>query len=153
MCIRDSLDVEAPQHLGALQRDVARAGRRDAAARDDFEQPLLVAATALHRLRALGAKLSHGNTNQSHVAFASPEHVEVLARLEDLRHDVEAVTAKIDDAGRKARSAASPSHARRAHSPRKESKEAPAPAPAPADDNGWLSPTALACGDIMGEDV
>jgi len=90
---------------------------------------------------------------ESHVAFASPEHVEVLARLEDLRHDVEAVTAKIDDAGRKARSAASPSHARRAHSPRKESQEAPAPAPPPPDDGGWLSPTALACGDIMGEDV
>ncbi|KAH8047476.1 ionotropic glutamate receptor [Aureococcus anophagefferens] len=96
---------------------------------------------------------------ESHVAFASPEHVEVLARLEDLRHDVEAVTAKIDDAGRKARSAhgsaasPSPSHARRAHSPRKESKEAPAPAPPPPDDGGWLSPTALACGDIMGEDV
>ncbi|KAH8072152.1 hypothetical protein JL720_11192 [Aureococcus anophagefferens] len=37
--------------------------------------------------------------------------------------------------------------------PRKESKEAPAPAPPPPDDGGWLSPTALACGDIMGEDV
>ena len=104
---------------------------------------------AFERFRARrDAAAPENGRRASHVAFASPEHVEILSRLDDLRTDVEALDAKV--------AAAAP---RRHHSGTrkvtKEPKEVPAAALAAplsplSDDGGWLSPTALACGDVLG---